>query len=305
MKLRIWLILVSCDDMDTMLYSLERSCRSQCMVCEHTWSCHSPSCRRYPICAECFLIVIYERFQWSAIVRCKVIPDSELLLRQRPPGCKRASRSKADRATPESLIAPICAMLRSILNLLKLKIFIVGLICVGGFVTVFGGNRKRMPHLRRAGGGADMGEGLPWAPSSFLCSEEDSMALEKDIVRASKTPLQFKTTRSGGACLTFEGELSWDGTGSYVIDGILKADRLISDASRSTGWLEYGGESESWKKSGETGTAGRDESYLFIRLTGKLALGEKLEVRLGSWQDSGVFGIRSVENSDKQQYVIS
>ncbi|MFI1256846.1 discoidin domain-containing protein [Streptomyces netropsis] len=124
-------------------------------------------------------------------------------------------------------------------------------------------------------------------------------------VRPGRTSLSFGTVRSfvGSVWLNFSGELSWDGTGGYTIDGTLKASSS-SDARRSTVWLEYGGESESWKKSGETETSNGRSQNLPVRLTGKLAPGEKLEVRLGSWQ-AGVMGIGSVENSEKQQYGIS
>ncbi|AZS71886.1 hypothetical protein DDE74_13855 [Streptomyces lydicus] len=120
-----------------------------------------------------------------------------------------------------------------------------------------------------------------------------------------RTSLSFGTQRSfvGSVWLNFSGELSWDGTGSYTIDGTLKASSS-SDARRSTVWLEYGGESESWKKSDETETSLGSSQSLPVRLTGNLAPGEKLEVRLGSWQ-AGVFNIGPVENSEKRQYVIS
>ncbi|WP_280703322.1 discoidin domain-containing protein [Kitasatospora sp. GP82] len=127
----------------------------------------------------------------------------------------------------------------------------------------------------------------------------------KKYVGPGRTSLSFGTVRSfvGSVWLNFKGELSWDGTGGYTIDGTLEASSS-SDARRSTVWLEYGGESESWKKSSETETSNGRTQKLPIRLTGKLTPGEKLELRLGSWQ-AGVFGIGAVENSEKQQYVIS
>ena len=107
----------------------------------------------------------------------------------------------------------------------------------------------------------------------------------------------------GTVHLYFKGDLRWDGEGGYTIDGTLDASSG-REARRATVWLEYGGESESWKKSEETETAWGRSGNLRIKLSGKLALGEKLELRLGTWQ-TGLMGIGSTEYTDTQQYQIS
>ncbi|KPI34143.1 coagulation factor 5/8 type domain protein [Actinobacteria bacterium OV450] len=136
--------------------------------------------------------------------------------------------------------------------------------------------------------------------------DEDSVPLEDPLSEPEprgRTPLHIGADRSGRVSLVFSGDLSWDGEGGYTITGQLKADSP-RDGRRTTVWLEYGGENESWKQSPETQTAYGNGGNLVVRLTGKLARGEKLDVRLGSWQ-SGAFGIGSTEKTDKVQYVIS
>ncbi|MFG2919554.1 discoidin domain-containing protein [Kitasatospora sp. NPDC048298] len=124
--------------------------------------------------------------------------------------------------------------------------------------------------------------------------------------KVGETDLGFGTQRNSlghSIWMNFKGKLSWDGQGGYVIEGQLRANSS-SEAPRSTVWLEYGGESESWKKSPETETREGREKVLAIQLTGKLARGEKLEVRLGSWQGA-MLGIGSTETTEKKQYKIS
>ncbi|MEU5693325.1 hypothetical protein [Actinosynnema sp. NPDC020468] len=82
------------------------------------------------------------------------------------------------------------------------------------------------------------------------------------------------------------GTVSWDGRGGYTIDGTASASCARSFVGvRYTAWLEYGGTSQSWKKSStegecsdtyETGTAP-------VHAEGTLAKGEKLEIRVSSW----------------------
>ncbi len=123
--------------------------------------------------------------------------------------------------------------------------------------------------------------------------------------RPGSARLSLGTQRSfvGSVWLGFSGELTWDGEGSWSINGTLSASSS-SDARRSTVWLEYCGENASWKRSSETATTRGREGKLPAQLSGKLTVGEKLDVRLGSWQE-GAFGIGSTEYSDKQQYQIS
>ncbi|MFI0741462.1 discoidin domain-containing protein [Streptomyces sp. NPDC021100] len=150
----------------------------------------------------------------------------------------------------------------------------------------------------------------PWGErgaflSGFEVYGQDSPPLVPAPGKSGRKQLVYSAQRSfvGSVWLDFYGELSWDGKGGYTIDGTLKAESS-NDARRSTVWLEYGGENESWKKSPETDTSHGRSSRLAVHVTGKLAPGEKLEVRLGSWQQ-GAFGIGTVENSKSDQFVIS
>lgn len=124
-------------------------------------------------------------------------------------------------------------------------------------------------------------------------------------VRPGQTYLGFGTHRSvaGTVHLSFKGDLRWDGQGGYTISGSLEAN-ATTDSRRATVWLEYGGESESWKKSSETEAANGASRKLAVNLSGKLAVGEKLELRLGAWQGV-VLGIGGTEYTEKRQYVIS
>ncbi|KOU48786.1 discoidin domain-containing protein [Streptomyces sp. WM6378] len=127
----------------------------------------------------------------------------------------------------------------------------------------------------------------------------------KKYVGPGETYLTFGTNRSAAGIvhLYFKGELRWDGEGGYTINGRLDAT-AGRESRRATVWLEYGGENESWKKSAETEAANGTSRTLAINLSGKLATGEKLELRLGTWQGV-VLGIGGVEYTDKQQYTIS
>ncbi|MEU7167712.1 discoidin domain-containing protein [Streptomyces morookaense] len=110
-------------------------------------------------------------------------------------------------------------------------------------------------------------------------------------------------TVAGTVHVGFKGDLKWDGEGGYTISGKLDAS-AARGAGRATVWLEYGGKSESWKKSGETEAANGASNYRMISLSGKLARGEKLELRLGAWQGV-VLGIGGTEYTEKQRYEIS
>jgi hypothetical protein len=110
-------------------------------------------------------------------------------------------------------------------------------------------------------------------------------------------------TVAGTVHVGFKGELRWDGAGGYTVIGKLDAS-ATSGAGRCTVWLEYGGESESWKRSSETEAANGVSRYRMIEISGKLARGEKLELRLGAWQGV-LLGIGGTEYTEKRQYVIS
>ncbi|QIS13978.1 hypothetical protein [Nocardia arthritidis] len=110
----------------------------------------------------------------------------------------------------------------------------------------------------------------------------------------SKTSVGFSVNRDGNV-LKFNGELTWDGSGAYTVAGELSAK--CWNTARQTVWLEYGGTSESWKHSSEVDCnsgSGR------IEVSGKLAPGDKLELRLGNWLQLG----GGTQTSERKQFDI-
>ncbi|GHI41653.1 hypothetical protein Sviol_60610 [Streptomyces violascens] len=145
----------------------------------------------------------------------------------------------------------------------------------------------------------------PLQPGAQLGAFEVYGLAAGEASRAGKTYVRLGKQRSfvGTVNLGFEGDLRWDGDGGYTITGRVKASGT-SDARRSTVWLEYGGESQSWTRSSETETSYGKSGTREIEVSGQLAPGEKLELRVGTWQ-AGVMGIGSTEHTDKKQYTIS
>ncbi|QIS13924.1 hypothetical protein [Nocardia arthritidis] len=123
-----------------------------------------------------------------------------------------------------------------------------------------------------------------------------------------KTRVTFNVTRDEDSILGFDGELTWDGKGAYTVAGELSADGWHSDRNtvRNTVWLEYGGTSESWKQSSEIEcNSDNPRSKGRIEVSGQLAPGEKLELRLANWKVTSLFNIGSTERSEIQLFDIS
>ncbi|MFJ9434414.1 hypothetical protein ACIRQY_32805 [Streptomyces sp. NPDC101490] len=100
-------------------------------------------------------------------------------------------------------------------------------------------------------------------------------------VEPGSTGVYFKAEKDDGhGCSgSATGKVSWDGEGGYSFDGKVDAHCL---SKRLTSWIEYGGTSESWKQTAEADTDG--PSSLAVKFSGKLALGEKLEMRVSTWR---------------------
>ncbi|MFB6604540.1 hypothetical protein [Streptomyces noursei] len=100
------------------------------------------------------------------------------------------------------------------------------------------------------------------------------------------------------------GTLSWDGEGGYKFEGFVKASCAMDDA-RFTAWVEYGGASERWKQTNEsdcTKGAWNDGPEIPVKFSGKLAKGEKLELRVSTWQ---AWKVDAYHATEKKVYTIS
>jgi hypothetical protein len=106
----------------------------------------------------------------------------------------------------------------------------------------------------------------------------------------------FLRINEDGAYLTFTGSVTWRGqeNRSYKVTGRLYAG--CSRWGRTTTWLQYGGSNEKWKDSAETECSEAQGQYRDITVSGTLARGADLELRLGSWRFS------KWEYSDKKVY---
>ncbi|MFB7677830.1 hypothetical protein ACFC26_41170 [Kitasatospora purpeofusca] len=131
------------------------------------------------------------------------------------------------------------------------------------------------------------------------------------------TDLEFSVTREGDirtspsgswlptAVATFEGKLTRTGNRGYSITGQLEI-RCSAEMSRTTLWLEYGGENESWKQTEETECKGKELQGTFGRiqidnLTGTVAPGNRLEIRINTWKNTFVAS-GTYEASDRKLY---
>ncbi|MEV6978361.1 hypothetical protein [Kitasatospora sp. NPDC093806] len=99
---------------------------------------------------------------------------------------------------------------------------------------------------------------------------------------------QVNRERSPGvtiAVLHFSGELTWSGEGNrtYTVRGMLQA--RCQTQGTHTVWLQHGAGNESWKDSEETGcSASRGSTSRDITVSGTLAPGQSLDLRLGTWR---------------------
>lgn len=143
------------------------------------------------------------------------------------------------------------------------------------------------------------------APLAALVAAAAVLIPATSAQAAGDTKVGFSKDRmvAGRAILSFSGRLTWDGAGGYTVQGDLKAD-CSNDEKRTTVWLQYGGDSESWKDSSETECKYGNENSRAINISGKLKPGEKLELRLGTWQEAAVW-IGSTAYTDKKTYDIS
>ncbi|MER8230981.1 hypothetical protein [Streptomyces sp. NPDC094049] len=100
-------------------------------------------------------------------------------------------------------------------------------------------------------------------------------------VEPGSTSVYFEAEKDDGhSCSgSATGRVSWDGEGGYSFDGRVDAYCL---SKRLTSWIEYGGTSESWKQTAEADTSG--VRSIPVKFSGKLALGEKLEMRVSTWR---------------------
>ncbi|MFD7591105.1 hypothetical protein ACFV84_37350 [Kitasatospora sp. NPDC059811] len=114
----------------------------------------------------------------------------------------------------------------------------------------------------------------------------------------------FHVTRSESTGAV-SGTLSWDGAGSFTFDGGAQTD-CNPQAFRTTAWLEYGGEHQSWSKSKEeadcTGRNFFASNWQNIKVSGRLPRGEKLELRANTWQNGR---IGTWKASEKKVFTIS
>ncbi|MEU8778717.1 hypothetical protein [Streptomyces sp. NPDC048606] len=103
-------------------------------------------------------------------------------------------------------------------------------------------------------------------------------------------PVSFAIKRGDSAKpeaqLLFYGDVTWTGEGgrTYTVKGTLEA--RCTTGSRTTTWLQYAANSESWKESQEvecSDSAGV-VNKLPIEVTGTVRPGDTLAMRLGSWK---------------------
>ncbi|MGV9267572.1 hypothetical protein ACWDRR_23270 [Kitasatospora sp. NPDC003701] len=96
-----------------------------------------------------------------------------------------------------------------------------------------------------------------------------------------------------------KGSLSWNGEGGYVFEGTANAECDFDN--RVTAWLEYGGASESWKKSNESDCT-KTPHAVPVKVSGTLNKGEKLELRVSTWR---AWSLNPYAASNKNVYSIS
>ncbi|AIA03129.1 hypothetical protein DC74_2627 [Streptomyces noursei] len=110
-----------------------------------------------------------------------------------------------------------------------------------------------------------------------------------------------------GAPVSGEGTLSWNGEGGYTFAGDIGIGcDAPTNEGRVTAWLEYGGTSESWKKSNEADCDkqnGQTDWHAVINVSGTLKKGEKLELRVSSWNATRWFD--PYQASERQVFTIS
>lgn len=79
------------------------------------------------------------------------------------------------------------------------------------------------------------------------------------------------------------GTLSWDGEGGYSFTG----EVYVTDCNGGapvTGWIEYGGVTESWKQTAQGDCRPPAPANVKVSFSGTLKKGEQLEMRLSSWR---------------------
>ncbi|MFF4448850.1 hypothetical protein [Streptomyces sp. NPDC001502] len=109
--------------------------------------------------------------------------------------------------------------------------------------------------------------------------------------RSEPVSFEIKRNTSSGsheAQLLFYGSVTWNGEGNrtYTVRGTLEA--RCTTGSRTTAWLQYAANSESWKESREVECSDSVGmvNELPIEVTGTVRPGDTLAMRLGSWKFS-------------------
>ncbi|MBB5107260.1 hypothetical protein [Streptomyces spectabilis] len=135
----------------------------------------------------------------------------------------------------------------------------------------------------------------------FVLGVAAPSASAADGVDAGSTAVNFYVKRNTGDTSSFRGTLTWDGKGGYHVTGEINA--ITYPVNRITSWLEYSGEHESWKNSPNEADSGNSKyGYAKIDIAGTLPKGERLDLRLNTWQ-SQIFW--AWQPSDKKTYTIS